>query len=105
MAENIVTLHPAPVKRPLTSAERGRAFRERQKNKSALKSDQPVEKAKTFANVRPTFANTAPTFAELERSTAELLAACKRGMDAAREMKAGMANRQPKIVVSWCEVG
>ena len=95
MAENIVTLHPAPVKRPLTAAERGRAFRERQKNKSALKSDQPIEKPKTFANVRPTFANTAPTFAELERTTAELVAACKRGIDAAREMKTRMKTREP----------
>jgi hypothetical protein len=97
MAENIVTLHPAPVKRPLTSAERGRAFRLRQKNKSAVKSTEPAEKPQTFANVRPTFSNTAPTFADLERSTAALVAACKRGMEAAREMKTRMANRQPLI--------
>jgi hypothetical protein len=95
MAENIVTLHPAPVKRPLTSAERGRAFRERQKNKSGVKSGQALEKPKTFANVRPTFANTAPTFDRLQQTTAELLAACKRGIEAAQEMKAKMANRKP----------
>jgi hypothetical protein len=98
MAENIVTLHPAPVKRPLTSAERGRAFRERQKNRSAVKSAETVEKPQTFANVRPTFSNTAPTFDELERSTAALVAACKRGMEAAREMRTAMANRKPVIL-------
>ena len=84
MAENIVTLHPAPVKRPLTAAERGRAFRERQKNKSGVKSSQHVEKPATFANVRPTFANSGPAFAALERNTAELVRACQRGIDAAR---------------------
>jgi hypothetical protein len=85
MAENIVTLHPEPVKRPQTNAERGRAFRERQRNKLAAKSGkstQSIEKPKTFA----AFANAGPTFAELERTTAELVAACQRGIEAARTL-------------------
>lgn len=70
--------------KPKTFAERGRAFRERQRNKSAVRSAkaapspaEPVEKSRTFANG-------APKFAELEKSTAELVAACQRGIEAAR---------------------
>jgi hypothetical protein len=77
----IVQLHQA---KPKTSAERNRAFRQRQKERTAVrvlqKKDlpaQPVEKPKTSADA-------GPTFAELERTTAELMAACQRGMEAAR---------------------
>jgi hypothetical protein len=108
MAENIVTLHPAPVKRPLSSAERGRAFRDRQKNKSAVKSAEAAEKPQTFANAnanvreqpnakRERSGSTDPTFAELERSTAALMAACKRGMEAARAMAAKRLTRREVV--------
>lgn len=95
MAENdtaTVTILHQP--RPKTSAERGRAFRERQRNKSAIKSGksarsaaQPVEKPKTFANGEPTFAS-------LERTTAELVASCQRGIEAARSFRAQLKPRQ-----------
>jgi hypothetical protein len=80
---SIIQLHQP---KPKTAAERGRAFRERQRNKSAVRSAkaapspaEPVEKSRTFANG-------APKFAELEKSTAELVAACQRGIEAARLM-------------------
>ncbi len=94
MAENetaTVTILHQP--RPKTAAERGRAFRQRQREKStvnsgkiAVKSAQPVEKPKTFANGDP-------TFAELERTTAELQASCKRGIEAARALRNAVASR------------
>jgi hypothetical protein len=86
MAENetatVSILHPP---KPKTSAERNRAFRERQKERSAVRKSakpaQPVEKPKTSADA-------GPTFAELERTTRELMAACLRGMEAARSLSA-----------------
>jgi hypothetical protein len=91
MAENetasIIELHqPAnePAKRPLTSAERNRAFRQRQKERSAVRKSakpaQPIEKPKPSAD-------TGPTFAALERTTAELIEACQRGIEAARTLR------------------
>ena len=87
MAENdtasIIELHQ-PAKRPLTSAERSKAFRQRQHERSAIrsakKSAQPIEKPRTLAN-------TEPTFAALEQTTAELVAACQRGIAAARTLR------------------
>jgi hypothetical protein len=93
MAENetatVSILHPP---KPKTSAERNRAFRQRQKERSAIRSEekfltnrgktpQPVEKPKTSADGDP-------TFAELERTTKELVEACQRGMQAARDLAA-----------------
>ena len=86
MAENetatVSILHPP---KPKTSAERNRAFRQRQKERSAVrkaaKPAQPVVKPKTSADV-------GPTFAELEKTTADLIAACQRGMQAARDLAA-----------------
>ena len=81
---SVVTLHQP---KPKTASERGKAFRERQRNRSAVKPGksatppaQPVEKSKTFANG-------GPAFAELEKSTAELMAACARGIAAARLLR------------------
>jgi flagellar hook-length control protein FliK len=82
----MATSTPAPVipldqPRPKTASERGKAFRERQRQRSAVRSakpaPQPSEKSKTFANGEP-------TFAELERTTKALVDACLRGMEAAR---------------------
>jgi hypothetical protein len=105
---SVIRLHRP---KPKTSAERGRAFRERERNKSAVKSAKaapspakPIEKSKTFANgkqperpvrKRPTAAvrferptlPPPPAFAELEKSTAELVAACKRAIEAARLLR------------------
>jgi hypothetical protein len=88
--------------KPKTSAERGRAYRKREREKSAARSAkaapspaEPIEKSKTFANgeqperpVRewPTLPPP-PAFAELEKSTAELVAACQRGIEAARLLR------------------
>jgi hypothetical protein len=81
---SVIPLHQP---KPKTAAERGKAFRERQRNRSAVKSGksaeqpaQPVEKSKTFANGEP-------AFAKLERTTAELVAACQRGIEAARLLR------------------
>jgi hypothetical protein len=88
---SVIHLHQP---RPKTSAERGRAFRERQRKASALRvkqseraKPQPVENPPTFE----TFANGDPTFAALEESTARLIAACQKGIDAARALRLGRA--------------
>ena len=86
MAENetatVSILHPP---KPKTSAERNRAFRQRQKERSAVrKSAKPAQPV-----VKPaTSADGGPTFAELEKTTADLIAACQRGMQAARDLAA-----------------
>ena len=94
MAENetaTVTILHQP--RPKTASERGRAFRERQKNKSGAKSGQPAEKPQTFANVRPPFANGEP-MSELRKTTAELVASCQRGIDAVRALRQAWSRRE-----------
>ena len=67
---SVIPLHQP---RPKTSAERGRAFRERQRMAKALRAKeakranpQPIEKPATFE----TFPNGDLTFAALEASTA-----------------------------------
>ena len=113
MAKNdtasIITLMHQP--KPKTASERGRAYRKRQRDKSAVRSGksapspaEPIERSKTFANgeqpqrpvrERPTAAvrferptlPPPPAFADLEKSTAELVAACQRGIEAARLLR------------------
>ena len=85
MAENdTASVIPPHQPKPKTASERGKAFRERQRNRTAIKSGKPAPQP----IVKPaTFANAELPFAALERTTAELIASCQRGIEAARTLR------------------
>jgi hypothetical protein len=85
---SIHRLHQA--KRPKTGAERVAAHRARKRAAATLQAATVTLPPVPPADVTPATPRRngrhGPDFSELEKSTAELMAACQRGMDAARSI-------------------
>jgi hypothetical protein len=87
----VIAFHQVPQKRPKTGAERVAAYRARKRAAVTLQAATVTLQPVSPADVTPVTPRrngwrlpAGPTFVGLEKSTAELVAACQRGIEAAR---------------------